>query len=164
MPQLKVQMAKNPNNPTWYVYAGMIYEQQNLYKKAIAFYEKVKTLDADTWYDSEIADCYRKMGDYANALRYQHYIYDADSTDANAIMNIADIYNEMDSVDLALEWATKAIALHPDYANWYYRRGWYADKAGRWDEGIDDYTMAITISPRYAYPLLCRGQLYHFQG
>ena len=157
-------MAKNPNNPTWYVYAGMIYEQQNLYKKAIAFYEKVKTLDADTWYDSEIADCYREMGDYANALRYQHYIYDADSTDANAIMNIADIYNEMDSVDLAIEWATKAIALHPDYANWYYRRGWYADKAGRWDEAIDDYTMAITISPRYAYPLLCRGQLYHFQG
>lgn len=164
MPQLKVQMAKNPNNPTWYVYAGMIYEQQRRYKKAIAFYEKVKTLDADTWYDAEIADCYREMGDYANALRYQHYIYDADSTDANAMMQIADIYNEMDSVDLAIEWATKALALHPDQPTWYYRRGWYADKSGRWDEAIEDYTLAITINPRYAYALLCRGQLYHFKG
>ncbi len=164
MPQLKIQMAKNPNTPTWYVFAGMIYEQQRSFKKAIAFYEKVKTLDADLWYDSEIANCYFEMGDYVNALRYQQYIYDADSTDANAMMQIADIYNEMDSVDLAISWATKALTLHPDQSNWYYRRGWYADKAGRWDEAIEDYTLAITINPRYAYALLCRGQLYHFQG
>ena len=164
IPQLKVQMAKNPNNPTWFVYTGLIYEAQHLYRKAIALYEKVKALDADTWYDAEISDCYREMGDYPNALRHQHYIFDADSTDANAMMQIADIYNEMDSVDLAIDWATKAINLHPDQSSWYYRRGWYADKAGRWDEAIDDYTMAITINPRYAYALLCRGQLYHFQG
>ena len=164
VPQLKVQMAKNPNTPLWYVLTGMLYEQQNMNRKAIAIYEKVKTLDADSWFDSEIADCYKALGDYANALRYQHIIFDADSTDANAMMNIADIYNEMDSVDLAIEWAGKAIALHPDFANWYYRRGWYADKAGRWDEAIEDYNMAITMDPQYAYALLCRGQLYHFQG
>lgn len=163
-PQLKIQMAKNPNTPLWYVLTGMLYEQQKMYRKAIAMYEKTKTLDADMWYDSEIADCYKSMGDYTNALRYQHIIFDADSTDANAMMHIADIYNEMDSVDLALEWAGKAIALHPDFANWYYRRGWYADKAGRWDEAIEDYNMAITINMQYAYALLCRGQLYHFQG
>ena len=164
MPQLKIQMAKNPSTPSWYVFAGMIYEQQRSFKKAIAFYEKVKTLDADPWYDSEISDCYREMGDYVNALRHQHYIYDADTTDANAMMQIADIYNEMDSVNLAISWATKALTLHPDQPTWYYRRGWYADKSGRRDEAIEDYTMAITINPRYAYALLCRGQLYHFQG
>ena len=164
VPQLKVQMAKNPNTPLWYVLTGLLYEQQNMNRKAIAIYEKVKTIDADSWYDSEIADCYKAIGDYANALRYQQILFEADSTDANAMMNIADIYNEMDSVDLAIAWATKALEQYPDQSNWYYRRGWYADKAGRWDEAIEDYNMAITIDPKYAYALLCRGQLYHFQG
>lgn len=164
LPQIKLQIAKNPNTPYWYVYAGIIYEEQHLYRKAIALYEKVKTIDVDTWYDAEISDCYYEMGDYANALRYQHYIYDADTTDANAMMHIADIYYEMDSVDLAILWATKAINLHPNQSSWYYRRGWYADKSGLLDEAIEDYTMAITIDPRYAYALLCRGQLYLYQG
>ena len=164
VPQLKIQMAKNPNTPLWYILTGLLYKQNNMFRKAVAMYEKVKTLDADSWYDSEIADCYQAMGDFADALRYQHIIFDADTTDANAMMNIANIYNEMDSVDLAIEWAGKAISHHPDFANWYYRRGWYADKAGRWDDAIEDYNVAITINPKYAYALLCRGQLYHFQG
>ena len=164
VPQLKVQMAKNPNTPLWYVLTGLLYEQQNMNRKAITFYEKVKTIDADSWYDSEISDCYKAIGDYANALRYQQILFEADSTDANAMMNIADIYIEMDSVDVAIAWATQALAQYPDQSNWYYRRGWYADKAGRWDEAIEDYNMAITIEPKYAYALLCRGQLYHFQG
>lgn len=162
--QLKVQMAKNPNTPYWFVFAGMIYEKQKQYRKAIAMYEKVKTLDADSWYDAEISDCYFEMGDFTNALRYMRIVLEADSTDSYSMMKIADIYNEMDSVDLALEWATKGINLTPDQHSWYYRRGWYADKAGRWDEAIEDYNMAITINPQYAYALLCRAQLYHFQG
>lgn len=162
--QLKVQMAKSPNTPYWFTFAGMIFEKQHQYRKAIAMYEKVKTLDADSWYDAEISDCYFEMGDFANALRYLHIVFDVDSTDAYVMMKIADIYNEMDSVDLAIEWASKGINLAPDQPSWYYRRGWYADKAGRWDEAIEDYNMAITIKPQYAYALLCRGQLYHFQG
>lgn len=162
--QLKVQMAKNPNTPYWFTFAGMIFEKQNQYRKAIAMYEKVKTLDADSWYDAEISDCYFEMGDFTNALRYMRIVLEADSTDSYSMMKIADIYNEMDSVDLALEWARKGINLAPDQPSWYYRRGWYADKVGRWDEAIEDYNMAITINPQYAYALLCRGQLYHFQG
>ncbi len=164
IPQLRLQMAKNPNATNWYIYTGLVYENQKMYRKAIALYEKAKTLDADSWYDSEIAECYQAMGDYKNALRFQHMILDADTTDANVMMSIADIYNEMDSVDTAIAWAGKAINLYPDKSSWYYRRGWYADKAGRWDDAIEDYTMAITINPKYAYALLCRGQLYHFQG
>lgn len=162
--QLKVQMAKNPNTPYWFVFAGMIYEKQKMFRKAIALYEKTKTLDADSWYDAEISDCYFEMGDFTNALRYMRIVLEADSTDSYSMMKIADIYNEMDSVDLALEWTRKGINLAPDQPSWYYRRGWYADKAGRWDEAIEDYNMAITINPQYAYALLCRGQLYHFQG
>lgn len=162
--QLKVQMAKNPNTPYWFVFAGMIYEKQKMFRKAIAMYEKTKTLDADSWYDAEISDCYFEMGDFTNALRYMRIVLEADSTDSYSMMKIADIYNEMDSVNLALEWATKGINLTPDQHSWYYRRGWYADKAGRWDEAIEDYNMAITINPQYAYALLCRAQLYHFQG
>ena len=162
--QLKVQMAKNPNTPYWFVFAGMIYEKQKMFRKAIALYEKTKTLDADSWYDAEISDCYFEMGDFTNALRYMRIVLEADSTDSYSMMKIADIYNEMDSVDLALEWARKGINLTPDQHSWYYRRGWYADKAGRWDEAIEDYNMAITINPQYAYALLCRAQLYHFQG
>lgn len=162
--QLKVQMAKNPNTPYWFVFAGMIYEKQKMFRKAIAMYEKTKKLDADSWYDAEISDCYFEMGDFTNALRYMRIVLEADSTDSYSMMKIADIYNEMDSVALALEWATKGINLTPDQHSWYYRRGWYADKAGRWDEAIEDYNMAITINPQYAYALLCRAQLYHFQG
>lgn len=162
--QLKVQMAKNPNTPYWFVFAGMIYEKQKMFRKAIAMYEKTKTLDADSWYDAEISDCYFEMGDFTNALRYMRIVLEADSTDSYSMMKIADIYNEMDSVNLALEWATKGINITPDQHSWYYRRGWYADKAGRWDEAIEDYNMAITINPQYAYALLCRAQLYHFQG
>lgn len=162
--QLKVQMAKNPNTPYWFTFAGMIFEKQNQYRKAIVMYEKVKTLDADSWYDAEISDCFFEMGDFANAIRYLNIVFATDSTDAYTMMKIADIYNEMDSVDLAIEWASKGIKLTPDQPSWYYRRGWYADKAGRWDAAIEDYNMAITINPQYAYALLCRGQLYHFQG
>ena len=53
--QLKVQMAKSPNTPYWFTFAGMIFEKQHQYRKAIAMYEKVKTLDADSWYDAEIS-------------------------------------------------------------------------------------------------------------
>lgn len=161
---LKLQRAKNPKSPMWLITTALLYENNHQYRDAISYLKKAKSQNADSWLDTEISNCYYRMGDFNQALTYRKSVYETDTTSGNAMLLIADCYNEMDSVDLAIQWANIAIEQHPDMASWYYRRGWYSDKAGRWDDAIEDYTMAITINPKYSYALLCRGQLYRWQG
>lgn len=162
--RLKVQLAKNPNISKWYTYAAWFYEEHKMYKKAIELYKQAKVLNADVWYDAQIAGCYDELGDYTNALKYAYSVYEADTTDAGTVMSISYFYSELDSLETAINWAGKAIALAPDEGRFYYRRGRYLSKLNRIEEAIEDYTMAITLDSKDAWALMARGRLYQGQG
>jgi len=63
--------------------------------------------------------------------------------------------------DAAIEAYTKAIALDPNYAAAYNKRGFvYADK-GQYDRAIEDYNKAIALDPNYAEAYVHRGVAYN---
>ena len=161
---LEIQRTKYPTTPEWFIYSAYFYENHKQYKKAIEMYKRCKKMDADIRYDEQIANCYCELGDWNNALYYYQICNDADSTNAEYIRAMGDVYNEMDSVSLAVSYASKVIEQYPDMGYLYYRRGWYYDNAGQIDEAINDYTKAILLTPEYAYAYVSRGKLYDIQG
>ena len=56
------------------------------------------------------------------------------------------------------------IALNPEEYFAYYRRGWFKDHSGNIEGALEDYTMSITLEPKYAYGYLNRGILYLQKG
>lgn len=56
--------------------------------------------------------------------------------------------------DLAISYLNKAIAIEPDYADAYLRRGMAKSDITSWDSAFDDLTKAIRLNPtpsNYAY-------------
>ena len=65
---------------------------------------------------------------------------------------------------LAIEYYTKAIALHPKYFKAYFNRGFAYDKLGQYDNAINDYTKAIELNPNSAYSYYNRAISYDKKG
>ena len=63
-----------------------------------------------------------------------------------------------------IECYTKAIEIDPDYAYYYYIRGWVYKLLERYDEAISDYTKAIELEPDFTYAYYDRGFAYERLG
>lgn len=87
-----------------------------------------------------------------------------DETDYDFVMMKGNIYNEIGRYPEAIAELDKYIKQYPDDFFGYYRRGWFKDEAEDAEGAIEDYTLAITINPQYAYSYCGRGRLYDEQG
>jgi clan AA aspartic protease (TIGR02281 family) len=64
----------------------------------------------------------------------------------------------------AKEGFTKAIAVEPREAHFYYKRGWIEEEfLKNYLDGLNDYNEAIAIEKQSAYTYLMRGRLYQFK-
>lgn len=158
--KLKIQAAKSPNETKWLYDLGIIHESKKQYVTAIDYYKKVHELDANSVTAERISDCYSYMGAMKAALEYIDIAQQLDSTDYSLIYSKADILYSDGQADNAVIEMGRYIAKYPDYFGGYYRRGFYLDNTNKTNEALDDYTMAITIAPTFAYSYLGRGDQY----
>lgn len=162
--QLRLQINKTPNQYTLYICGGLLHENLGLYGKAISYFREAQAVDPDTWYDSKMAVCYQKMGDFVNAIRCQKTVYDNDTTDAYSTYLIAEYYYELDSVDTALRWINRCIELAPDEAVPYATRAGFYYKEGRYEEALEDYNLSISLDSNTPTTYLYRGRTHQLLG
>lgn len=162
--KLQVQANKNPNEAEWYYYLGQVFESNNKPTEAISYYEQAHNRDANAAFMERIANCYFDMGNYDFALDYTDRAINMDSNDYDLVLLRGNILNEMGKYPEAIAELDKYVAKYPDNYFGYYQRGWFKDEANDVDGAIDDYTMSITLEPRFAYAYCGRGRFYHAQG
>lgn len=162
--KLKIQIAKSPNVNVWPYLAGVMYEQNKNYRKAIELYSEANKKDATPAIYKKISDCYFELGVYDEALSNINQALNMDSTDLSYMVSRALIYYETGDCMSAIEEWDKVLASLPEYADGYYQRGWMKELNGDMDGAVEDFSMAIVIDPEYTYAYVNRGQVYKKQG
>lgn len=162
--KLKIQAAKSPNVNVWPYLAGVMYEQNQNYRKAIELYSEANKKDATPAIYKKISDCYFELGVYDEALSNINQALNMDSTDLSYMVSRARIYYESGDSKAAIgEW-DKVLASFPEYADGYYHRGWMKELDGDLDGAVEDFSMAIVIEPENTYAYVNRAQVYKKQG
>lgn len=80
------------------------------------------------------------------------------------IYNIAQVHAGMQSFEKALAHYTAAIALDPNYSEYYNERGSLLLRLGRHEEAAADYRRALSLSPPSAETFTNLGQCYRLMG
>lgn len=162
--KLKVQAASNPTNRFWPYYLGLVYELKEKHTIAIGYYQKSYDIEASALTASRIADCYDELGDFDKALMYINRAIDMDSTRNDYLRNKGSYLDNAGRVEEALAVFDSYISKRPRDFSGYYQRGWIKDHSQNLDGAIEDYTIAITLKPNYAYAYMVRGRAYYLKG
>jgi len=80
------------------------------------------------------------------------------------LYNMAQIYSQTESFDLAIEHYTAAMRLDPNYSEYFNERGNLLLKLGRLEEAEQDYRRAIELSPPYFEVWSNLGQCCRVRG
>ncbi len=162
--KMKVQAAKSPNEIKWPYLLGGIYEQNNATAKALQAYNDANAKDPSPTILYRIALCQVELGEFASALNSIESAISMDSTDVDYLSYKANIYYEMGNPELAISEWDRVLNMNPDYGWGYYRRGWFKQLIGRYDDAVEDLSMAIVLEPTYSYSYSSRGEIYMKQG
>src|SRR3989338_7098103 len=148
-------IALDPNYAKAYNNRGGAYDNKGQNDRAIEDYNKAIALDPNN------AAAYNNRG----AVYAKNSLIKA-LLDKNKNPRIADVYknNADEDYDRAIEDYNKAIALDPNYALAYARRGSAYDNKGQYDRAIEDYNKAIALDPNYAAAYNNRGLAYYKKG
>ena len=164
MPRLNVQINANPNSLEWYMYQLYLYRTNKNYEQSIKTAEKIKTLEADPYFDAVLSSLYQDMGDFASALTYAQAAYISDSTETDYISCLASIYSNLDSLEKCIEVYDSYIAQYPESNAAYHMRAQTHFFAGNYTSAIDDYTTAITLDTKDTYARYMRGRAHYIMG
>lgn len=162
--KFKIQCNKEPNNPYWPYCLGVVYENNENYKKALEYYEAAYKKEVDVLTAKRIASCYDELGDFTSAINYLNEAIELDSTQYDLFQTRAEVYNNMGDKQAAIADMTRFIQAYPEYYGGYYQRGWFKDHAGDVEGALEDYEMTIALNPDYYYVYLNRGTLNLLQG
>jgi tetratricopeptide (TPR) repeat protein len=80
------------------------------------------------------------------------------------LYNIAQVYSVTGSTEEAVEYYSAAIAMDPNYSEYYNERGSLFLRTGRLQEAHADYLRAIDLSPPYFEVFANLGQCYRRMG
>ena len=143
--KLKKEQNNEPNSARWYYYEGRLCKSHNRYKEAIEAYQKALKADASLQIDDNIAAVYQNIGDYDRAIYYYNRALENDSTDEAIRFNCMYVYGEQGNRTKAIELASAFIEQSPDISLFYFWRGWWETLDKKYNEAIDDFTMAIFL-------------------
>lgn len=162
--KLKIQGAKKPNDSYFHYCAGVISENANDFEKALNFYQEARKRETDVLTLRRISQCYLELSNYEAALSSVNQAIDLDTTDTSLLSHKADILTYKGDYAKAIEIWNGLVDLSPDNTRYYYRRAMTKKLVDDIDGAIDDYTMAITLFPKFPYALALRADLYTQQG
>lgn len=134
------------------------YDDQGQWDKSLEYINKCLELEPDN------------PGAYA--LRARIYSekrqYDQAIADANMCLEILNLMFQCGGTLMKVRptwwvWPMVNAGVNPTFASVYFFRGWVYAQKGQYDRAIDDYTMALEISPKHttmAYEARAKGYFY----
>lgn len=128
---------------------GKIYLKRSDWQKASEDYKKILILNQNNpEIQNSLAVCYRKMGNYTEALYHASQAIRLNGDYAEAYNNRANINISLEKYENAIIDYTKSINLNPLNANVYFNRGSiYCDVLNNKDKALQDFQKAIEIKP-----------------
>ena len=162
--KLKIQEMAKPNDSHWPYYLGLVYDNNHQYQQAVKCYLKTYEKDNRAFLAAMIASCYDELGDGNKALQYIDTAIENDSTTNKYILYKADYLDHMGRSKEAIAVTDEYLRKEPRDHWGYKQRGWIKDHTGDLDAAIEDYTIAITLEPNYAYTIMNRGRAYYLKG
>jgi len=129
---------------------------------ARSLHEKIQLAEDCAAFIHELIDVFSKMhsvnptenADEGNSLNESHLTYFAEGDD----------YDEAGNYSAAIKSYTKALAIKPDYAHAYIKRGVAYYILGKYQKAIQDYNKAILLNENYANAFYNRGLAYYELG
>jgi tetratricopeptide (TPR) repeat protein len=152
----------NPETPATYCAKGSVYFKLANYEKASEYFHKA--LGIDSLYAialSDIGALYLSQGKYDSALVYINKSISIDSLNDISFQNRAKIYLNKNEFKEALDDINYSIAISEEYGNisseLYKIKGDILYKLGKFNEAIEQFTLAININPNDKYAFNNRG-------
>ncbi len=110
-----------------------------------------------------LVDIYEASGEYENAISQYDALEEEYGKDEYLYYQRANCYSELGLTNKALTEIDKAIALENDYHN-NCRKGQILRTAGRYQEAISAFDMAIELDPTDAFAYYAKGWCYELSG
>jgi len=126
---------------------GKIYLKISDWQRAAEDYKKILLLNQNNpEIQNSLAVCYRKTGNYIDALYHASQAIRLNSEFAEAYNNRANINISLEKFEEAINDYTKSIELNPSSANVYFNRGSiYYDILNDKDKALQDFVKAISL-------------------
>lgn len=153
----------DPDLVVTYVSRAEVHASQGDYGRAISDYNKAVGLQPnDIWLYARRASVYVQQRDYDSAISDYDRVIDTHQDGvalAFAYLARADAHTENGDYDLAIEDAGQAIALWPNNADAYYRRGNTYERIGDLERALADYDRVLSLDSTHLTARVARERL-----
>lgn len=162
--KFQIESVKEPNTDKWPYYLGVIHEQNKQYIQAVRFYEEANKRNLSVYSLERIAYCYDSEGQYDMCLITLEKAINLELNRQSLLSMKANALYELGKTKEAIDQWDSILVKFPDYDVAYYRRGCLKKGINDVEGAIEDFSMAITLDPEYAYAYECRAKMYEKQG
>ncbi len=165
---LKMAIAVDPTDPVDRYNLGLVHLKRNDKERALGEFLKAQELAKnDAKVLEGLGEAYFSLKEYDKSLDVYNKLGAVNNRDARVLSRIAEIYYEKGELDSAYDHYKKITAMEPASENAriaYINMGNIMDDAQRYEEAIDSYKKALTISPKDDAALYNLGIAYKHAG
>ena len=163
-PKLKIEILRNTEDPSWNYYLGRVFEIEQDYKSAIACYQEGLKIKFLPFLANRLSACYENLGHTKNALKYTELALSMDSADLDAKKDQIVLLLEMGDYNQAIIKADEYIKEYAYYSFGYRKKATALQRLNRYQESIDEFSMALVNAPSSPCYYFSRGIVYRAMG
>lgn len=128
------------------------------YKEALAHLDKLTAADQNNFvYRYNRAVTLFNLKQYQEAIVEYKYLHDLLPEQSEYIFQIGNAYEQMDSIDLAVNFYTQAIEIDHDHFIYYFKRGTVFLKQNALHRAEADFTASLELNPKHHNSFHNRG-------
>jgi tetratricopeptide (TPR) repeat protein len=152
---LNTGISSMPDSVSLYIFRSNVFDAYGLHDKAIDDFSKVIKISNDSimkaHYYSSRGGLKHKTRDFEGAYNDLIIAISFDSTNLDALNNLAAVSKEIDRPEEAIEYLEKIIQIDSSYAAAYVNLGFTYQSAGKHELAIENFDMAIKYQPEEAF-------------
>ncbi len=154
-----------PNSDSIHYSAGLSYDLNKKYKKALLHYNKVKH-ESDFYEKTvfNIAFIHGKLGEIDRAIAILKKNLKEFPDSIPTILYLSSFYNEAGEFDKSVTLLKQSVEINPDYAELHFRLGLAYDKLGLKNDCIKAMQSVVRLNPQHAEGLNYLGYTYADMG
>lgn len=143
-------LKSKPNHADALHLLGVVHLQRGEYPEAIRLIHLALNEKPSPIYENNLAEAYRKNRQYPQAKLHLENALSAKPDYADALVNLGNLYWNLDDQDKAIEYYRKAIALDSSFPEAHANLGNVLRKKRDFATAIDHFKKAIALRPAYA--------------
>lgn len=147
----KIQVVKSPGNVDWQFLLGILYKQARQYQKAIETFNRIVEKQQISTVYYILAMCQCEEAFYEGALQSIDKALRLDSTDVDIMSYKALIYYCMGNLVAAVSEMDMVLAMHPNYAQGYFKRSYFKSQVGDLNGAGEDLDMGLKLDSKHDY-------------